>query len=88
MLSKSIGRRLILGAVVGLLAACGTRPIADPPPQTPANAEGTSPDAGLPPVPLTRKGVVLPSDVKLDPEPKPVAQPPGTPSAAAVPTAN
>jgi hypothetical protein len=79
---------MILAAVVGFLAACGTRPIADPPPQTPSTAEGTSADAGLPPVPLTGKGVVVPSDVKLDPEPKPVAQPPGTPSASVAPTAN
>ena len=69
MLFESIGRRLILVTGVVVIAACGPR-VTSPPPQTPPAAEATSPDAALPAVPLTGRGVVVPSDVKLEPAPK------------------
>ena len=64
--------RLIFPASL-LVGACGPKAGTQPPPQTPAAAEPSSPDAALPPVPLKGKGVVVPSDVKLEPEPVPNA---------------
>jgi hypothetical protein len=66
---QSIGRRLIVAMGVLVLGACGPKATTNPPPQTPSNAEPTSPDAALPMVPLRGKGVVVPSDVKLEPAP-------------------
>ena len=66
---KSIGQRLILAASMAFPWACGPKAIDGPQPQTPATVE-TSADAGLPNVPLTGRGVVVPSDVKLEPGPK------------------
>ncbi len=90
MAKNSLGTTLFLTAGVLLLPACASRTRADPPPQTPAGAEATPTDAGLPPVPLTGKGVVVPSDVKLEPGPKPAAGPPtpGISSVTATPNAN
>ena len=71
-----------------VFAACASKSIAEPPPQAPANAEA-GPDAGLPMVPLTRKSVVVPSDVKLEPAAEPIARPTsGGTSATATPKAN
>lgn len=89
----SIGRWLIIAAAAAVLPTCGPRPVRDSPPRTPVSAqaqppEPSSPDAGLPAVPLTGKGVIVPSDVQLEPAPK-TAQP-ATPAANAAvgPNAN
>ena len=88
MTTNAIGRRLILVTGAVALSACGPKAIDGPQPQTPASIE-TSADAGLPAVPLTGKGVIVPSDVKLEPAPNPPAPPAtGTPSATATPNAN
>jgi hypothetical protein len=87
MATTSIGRQLILAAGITVLAACASKTVTDPPPQTPA-VEQTSPtDAALPPVPLTRKGIVVPSDVKLAPAP-PSATPPAPAITNPAPNAN
>jgi hypothetical protein len=88
MTMQSIGRRLILVTGALALCACGPRAINNPPPQTPASAE-TSADAGLPAVPLTGKGVIVPSDVKLQPASNPTTPPAtATTSPTATPNAN
>lgn len=90
MTTKSISRALIVAAAAAVgLAACGPKAIGEPPPQTPAHVE-TSADAGLPAVPLTGRGVVVPSDVKLQPGPRPATTSPatGAPSGPATPTQN
>jgi len=88
----SIGRWLIFAAAVAVFPTCGPKPVRDSPPQTPVAAQPTvpsSPDAGLPAVPLTGKGVIVPSDVKLEPAP-PTAGPTATPAtnAAVAPNGN
>jgi hypothetical protein len=71
-----------------IVPASASRRRADPPPQTPTAAEA-SPDGGLPAVPLQGKGVVVPSDVKLEPAPGAAASPTAVvPSSTATPTAN
>ncbi len=83
----SIRQWLISAAAAVSLSACTPKVTSDPPPQTPAAAD--SPDGGFPNVPLTRKGVVVPSDVKLEPAPKPEGPPStGVTSATATPNSN
>jgi hypothetical protein len=79
MTKRLTGRRLIALAGVGWLWACSPKVASEPPPRTPAAAE-TPPDAGLPAQPLARKGVIVPSDVKLQTAPNetsPAAAPSG-----------
>jgi hypothetical protein len=82
MTSKLIGRWLMALVCAVWLSGCRPAAVNQPPPQTPATVQ-TAPDAGLPMVPLTKKGVIVPSDVKLQPGPK-AAVPPGevTPAVA------
>ena len=75
MAITSISRWLVLVPAVVLLAACAPKASTDPAPQRPTSPEASSADAGYPPVPLTGKGVVVPSDVKLETGPKPEPQP-------------
>ena len=84
-----MGRWLILGAAAAVLAACTPKVTRDPTARTPAQAEEAAGDAGFPMVPLEGKGVIVPSDVKLEPGPKAVSQP-AIPAANAsvAPTAN
>jgi hypothetical protein len=87
MAGTSFRLSLILRAGVLALLACAPKANVDPPSRTPT-VESSS-DAGLPMVPLTGKGVVVPSDVKLDPGPKDVARPAASAtSATATPTGN
>ncbi|HXU03201.1 MAG TPA: hypothetical protein VN903_19680 [Polyangia bacterium] len=89
MTKSSSVASLFFAAGLCLLPSCASRTRADPPPATPASAETASTDAGLPAVPLTRKSIVVPSDVKLDPAPKEAAtQPPGISSVTATPNVN
>ena len=89
MAIESIGRWLVLGPAVVLLAACGPKANTDPAPQRPTAPETSSVDAGHPMVPLTGEGVIVPSDVKLEPPPKHGAQPgTGVTSPAATPHVN
>jgi len=66
-MTKPNGRYLI--ALAGLLwfGGCGPKAVNEPPPQTPAAV--TPADAGLPAAPLARKGVIVPSDVKMQSAP-------------------
>jgi hypothetical protein len=87
-----IGRWLMNAAALVVFPACGPKAVRDAPPSPPVSVERrepSSPDAGLPAVPLSGKGVIVPSDVKLEPAP-PSATPPATPAtnAAIGPTAN
>ena len=84
---KSIRHWLISAVVAVMFSACAPQTTNAPPPQAPAAAD--VPDGGFPNVPLTKKGVIVPSDVKLEPAPKPEGQPaPGPTSATATPNAN
>ena len=84
---KSIRHWLISAAAAVSLSACAPKVSSAPPPQAPAVAD--SPDGGFPNVPLTKKGVIVPSDVKLEPAPKPEGQlGPGVTNATATPSAN
>jgi hypothetical protein len=68
-----MGRRLVLlgGAALGAMGACAPKPVSEPPPQTVRQVQvPTAADAGPAPVPLTGRGVAVPSDVKLEPPPK------------------
>ena len=71
---KSIRRGLILIAGATWLGACGPKATGEPPPQNPGSI-ATSPDAALPAVPLGGRGVMVPSDVKLEAPPKPLVSP-------------
>ena len=64
---KSIGQWMISAAAAISFSACTPKATTAPPPQTPVAADSS--DGGFPNVPLTRKGVVVPSDVKLQPGP-------------------
>ena len=75
MATTSIGRWLVLAPAVVLLAACAPKASTDPAPQRPTAPETSAADAGHPMVPLTGEGVIVPSDVKLEPAPKRAAQP-------------
>jgi len=87
MAMKSIGRWLIFAATVVSLSACTPKATTAPPPQVPAAADTT--DGGFPNVPLTKKGVIVPSDVKLEPPAGPERQPaPGSTNATATPNVN
>ena len=89
MAKKSIIASLIFATGFSLLPACASRTMAEPPAQTPAGAEAAPADAGLPAVPLTGKGVIVPSDVKLEPGPTTSApRPPGVSNVTATPNAN
>jgi len=84
---KSIGQWLILAAIAVSFSACTPKATTAPPPQVPAAAD--SADGGFPNVPLTKKGVIVPSDVKLEPPAGPEGQPaPGLTNATATPNAN
>jgi hypothetical protein len=90
MTRRRIGRRLIMLANAAWLWGWGCAPkaVSEPPPQSPGALE-TAQDAGLPAVPLTANGVIVPSDVKLQPGPKEAALPSGgAPAATASPTSN
>jgi hypothetical protein len=83
MKMASVGRRLIVIAGMAGLGACGHKASGDSPPQNPSTLSA-SPDAGLPVVPLGRRGVIVPSDVKLENQmtplpsgPSPSSAPPG-----------
>ena len=84
---KRISKGLILAAGAIGLWACGPKASNDPPPQIPARIE-TSADAGLPSMPLTGKGVIMPSDVKLESGPKPTTTPAIGSTTTATPNAN
>jgi len=68
MATTSIARWLLLLAGASGLGGCGPKVASEPPPQN-VSSVPTESDGGLPAVPLTRKGVVVPSDVKLQPGP-------------------
>ena len=88
MAMKSIVERLVVAAVV-MLPACASNTSSEPPPQSATAAEAPPTDGGLPAVPLQRKGVVVPSDVKLESAPSAAALPTAVvPSATATPTGN
>ena len=79
-----MARRLILCGVfacAGLGGGCGPKPPKEAPPQTAGHVPIES-DAALPPVPLTGKGVVVPSDVKLQPGPAEAKTPATGPTGA------
>jgi hypothetical protein len=80
-MTKPTGRYLIALASLFWLAACGPKAVNEPPPQVPAAV--TPADAGLPAAPLARKGVIVPSDVKMQSAPLEAAPagPPSGPSA-------
>jgi len=87
MAMKSIGQWMISAAAAISFSACTPKATTAPPPQTPVAADSS--DGGFPNVPLTRKGVVVPSDVKLEPAPRPEGPPStGVTSATATPNAN
>ena len=89
MAIKSISRWLVLAPAAMLLAACAPKASTDPAPQRPTSPETSSADAGHPNVPLVGEGVIVPSDVKLDPGPKTAAQPsPGATSPPVAPPVN
>jgi hypothetical protein len=89
MADKSIILSLIFATGTLLLPGCASRTTTEAPPQTPAGTEAASPDAGLPAVPLTGKGVIVPSDVKLEPSPKAsTSVPAGISSATGTPNTN
>jgi hypothetical protein len=89
MAMASIGRWLVLAPAVVLLAACAPTAATGPAPQSPTSSETSSADAGHPAVPLTGKGVIVPSDVSMDPSPKRTGQPGAdVPSAATAPQMN
>jgi hypothetical protein len=69
-----IRRRLLLLVGAGCLWACTPTPMSEPPPRT-ATEVPTAADAGPPPVRLSGRGVIVPSDVKLE---TPPGQPPAT----------
>jgi hypothetical protein len=68
MATTAMARWLLLLAGAGVLGGCGRKVASDPPPQN-VSSVPTESDGGLPAVPLTRTGVVVPSDVKLQPGP-------------------
>lgn len=88
-INKRAIRPLVVALAFALFPACAARAPSEPPPQMPAAAEAASADAGLPMVPLNQKGVVVPSDVKLEPAQTAATQPTAVvPGATATPTAN
>jgi hypothetical protein len=88
MAMRSIVERLVVAAVV-MLPACASNTPSEPPPQTATAAEAPPTDGGLPAVPLQRKGVVVPSDVKLEPAPSAAGPPTAVvPNTTATPTGN
>jgi len=84
---RSIGRGLILLAGASWLAACGPKATGQPPPQHPGTVP-TPLDAALPVVPPSDRGVIVPSDVKLETPPKPLTSPSAPPPGPASPPAN
>ena len=81
MATTSMARWLLLLAGAGAFGGCGPKVASDPPPQD-VSSVSTESDGGLPAVPLTRTGVVLPSDVKLQPGPKDAHPPANDPVGA------
>ena len=85
---KSIGRGLILLAGAAWLGACGPKATGEePPPQNPVSVP-TPLDAALPVVPPSGRGVIVPSDVKLETPPKPLTSPSAPPPSPASPGGN
>jgi len=84
MATTSIVRGLILAVGAWAAASCGPNVVNEPPPQT-AGSVPTSADAGLPFVPSNRRGVVVPSDVKLEPPPREAQAPVLSPNAPPTP---
>ena len=78
---KSIGRGLILLAGATWLGACGPKAMGEPPPQNPGSVP-TALDAALPVMPMGDRGVIVPSDVKLETPPKPLTSPSAPPPPA------
>ena len=66
MRSRSSSRWLLAIAGAALLGACGPARVNEPPPQNPGSSQPSA-DGGLPVVPLTRRGVIVPSDVNMSP---------------------
>jgi hypothetical protein len=81
MATTAMARWLLLFAGAGILCGCGPKVASDPPPQNVSSVPAES-DGGLPAVPLTREGVVVPSDVKLQPGPKDAPPPASDPVGA------
>lgn len=74
---------------LGFAPGCARKATAVPPPQVPTSAAPSSADGGWPAVPLTGKGVITPSDVKLEPGPKAAEQQSsGLTNTTATPNAN
>jgi len=84
MVTASFARTLMLVAGAALVAGCGPKVINESPPRS-VTGVPTSPDAGLPAVPLQRGGVIVPRDVQLEPPPKESQAPSGSPIAPARP---
>ena len=81
---KPISQLLAVFGSAAWLTACGPKAIGEPPPQN-ASSVPTSADAGPPIVPLTGRGLVVPSDVKLETAPEPTTPPAGLTPATASP---
>ena len=81
MRMKSIGWGLILLAGVTWLGACGPKATGEAPPQNLGNVP-TPLDAALPVTPPGDRGVIVPSDVKLETPPKPLTSPSASPPPA------
>lgn len=89
MLKAFVLPTLLAVGIGGFAPACARRASADPPSHVPAGAASTPGDGGLPAVPLTRKGVITPSDVKLEPGPRSPERPSsGLSNTTATPNAN
>jgi hypothetical protein len=70
MTARSLRAGLVLFAGAACTSACGPTPSSEPPPRV-AGAVPTAIDAGPPVVQPTGRGVIVPSDVKLEPPPNP-----------------
>jgi hypothetical protein len=88
MTPRQSGRSLVALAGACWLAGCQPTVANQPPPQSPTSTSTSTPtpaDGGLPALPLERKGVVVPSDVKSPPAPAPSDSPvqkPASPGAS------
>jgi hypothetical protein len=87
MATTSVVRALILLAGAQLAAGCGPRAVNEPPAQT-IGTIPTPADAGLPASPSNRRGVIVPSDVQLEPPPREAQAPAVSPAGPAIPSRN